>query len=102
MLGVDIEKLQRQSLKLIYGYKTSFAKALEASGLVRLSERREEIIEKFATKFSNNARFQRWFPTLPPYRYGLRNTKHYKEFQVNTDRLFKSPLFTFRRMLNQL
>ena len=97
----ELERLQRQSLKLIYGYRTSYSKALELAGLKSLSERRDDIMKKFAQKLTVKERFDQWLPKTGPDLHGLRKTKTYREEHANTDRLYKSPLFTIRRLLNE-
>ena len=89
-------------MKIIYDHKVSYSKALEICGLERLDDRRLEIIKKFVAKLSSNNRFERWFPPHPLPSYGLRNTRTYQELHANTDRLYRSPLFTYQRMLNEV
>ena len=95
-----IESLQRRILKIIYGYKTSYARALESSGLPSLEDRRREIVEKFVLKIKMNPNFGHWIPTHRPYVYNMRNVQRYQEETAHTERLYKSPIFTFRRLLN--
>ena len=96
----DLEKMQRQALKIIYGYRTSYENALAQSNLTRLDVRRNEIVEKFAKKLPEN--FSRWLPERPDIQYGLRRRTAYLEGNSQTERLYRSPLFTYRRILNGL
>ena len=96
----QIKKLQQRALKVIYGQKTSYSKTLEASGLPTLAERRKEIMKKFVKKISISKTFERWIPTHRPYSYGLRNELKYQEENAHTERLYNSPIFYIRRLLN--
>ena len=91
----EIEKLQRRSMKMIFGHKTSYKDTLPT-----LEERRKEIIKKFALKLAANQKFDHWLPKHQPYNYKLRNVLRYEEEASHTDRLYRSPIFTFRRLLN--
>ena len=42
-----LDRLERQALKSIYGRKLSYSKMLTRSGLVRLSERRQDAFDGF-------------------------------------------------------
>ena len=97
----ELERLQRQSLKLIYGYRVSYSKTLELADMKSLSKRRSDIIRKFSEKLAVKERFEHWLPKTEPNLHGLRRTKTYREDHANTDRLYKSPLYTFRRLLNE-
>ena len=58
----EVERLQRQCLKIIYGFHLSYATVLEMSGLERLSDRRKKASEKFARKCAASEQFGHWFP----------------------------------------
>ena len=74
-----IESLQRRTLKVIYGHKISYARALEISGLPTLEDRRKKIVKKFVLKLSTNSNFSHWIPTHRPYVYNMRNVQKYQE-----------------------
>jgi hypothetical protein len=57
----DIEKLQSQSLKIIYGFDKSYRKCLELSGLPTMEERRKRAILNFARKTAAG-QYCHWFP----------------------------------------
>ena len=84
----------------IWTQSFSYSKALKETGLPSLAARREGIVEKFATKLATNASFARCFPAQKPSTYTLRKEKKYKEEHANTERLYNSPIFFYRRMLN--
>ena len=96
----EVEKMQRRAMKIIYGHKTSYRAALEKSALPTLKERRKNIVLKFAQKASSSDLYDHWFPTRT-YEHNTRHQKKYCEFHANTDRLYKSPLFSMRRCLNE-
>ena len=52
----ELERIQMQALKGIYGWRASYRKLLESSGLERLDMRRKENFIKLAEKMSQNPR----------------------------------------------
>ena len=97
----DLERLQRSSLKIIYGPKISYREALGLAGLPSLEERRQELFRKFAVKIGDDPKYTDWLPESEQPVYSLRTHKKYREMHANTDRLYRSPLFTIRRTLNE-
>ena len=95
----ELEKIQKRSLRIIYGYEHDYEKLLELSNLKTLKERREISFEKFARTTVKNPKYAHWFPKNPAIRSG-RNTKIYKEEIANGNRLYNSPIFAMRRLLN--
>ena len=89
-----LERLQRLTLKVIYGWQTSYSDALEKSGLPTLRDRRESIFQCFTTMTAANTRFQDWFPLHHPYKYDIRNKKKYREKNQELN------VFAMRRFLN--
>ena len=97
----QIEGLQLRVLKIVYGTTVSYEAAMEFSRMDRLSDRRATRITKFAQKsYNNNVWKQRWFPPAPTSDYNIRNPKKLLEEKSTTNRLYNSPLFTMRRILN--
>ena len=94
----ELERLQAQALKCIYGYKDSYATMREKAGVTTHRARRIMLCDKFANKALCNPRFESWFP-LRNARSGRRK-EEYQELQARTDRLFNSPLYYYRRRLN--
>ena len=94
-----LERLQSQALKAIYGYEHSYRALLEKSGLKTLQQRRDERGEKFAKKCLQSDRFKAWFPLNPVSRV-TRNPLPYKEERTKTKRLYNSPIYQMRRVLN--
>ena len=96
----DLEKLQRQCLKMIYGFDKSYHKLLEISGLEKLSERREKAIIKFAQKCATG-KYASWFPLN--YRGGrARRSLKYREDYARCVLLKNSPIYYMHRALNRL
>ena len=61
----DLEIVQKKCLCCIYGYKKSYDELLQESGLLRLKERREIAVLKFAKKTSASPIYSHWFPNNP-------------------------------------
>ena len=101
--SAKLENLQARTLKIIYGSTKSYRETLEESGLERLSERRLRLVDKFIVKCATSDRFKdRWFPRELFKHADLRNELLYREFYARTDRLYNSPLFFYRRRLNEI
>ena len=94
-----LERLQAQALKSIFGYEHSYRALLEMTGLDTLQTRRDKRCEKFARKCLASDRFKHWFP-LNNIARPTRGHLLYKESFARTKRLFNSPLFYMRRLLN--
>ena len=95
-----VERMQMSTMKTIYGMDTPYEMALQQSGLDRLSVRAARLAESFAQKLSENQRYSEWFPLKPDQGYPLRRPLTYNEEFAAENRLFNSPLFRMRRMLN--
>lgn len=103
-MSEKIERCQRRIMKLIYGLETDYKSALEKSGIKPLKTRRQELFEKFTRKMSRSDRFaERWLPQAQTdYDQPLtRHRKKYIEFLARTNRLYQSPIFAMRRILNR-
>ena len=94
-----LERLQAQALKAIFGYVHSYRSLLQMSGLTTLQQRRDERCKKFARKCLNSPHFKVRFP-LNPVTRSTRNPLRYKEQRARTKRLFNSPIYHMRRMLD--
>ena len=73
------------------------------SGLKTLKKRREGGCKNFALKLAKSSKFGDLFPkneydTDAP---ALRRTKEYKETFARTERMYRSPLYHMRRLLNE-
>ena len=95
----ELEKLQASALKNIYGHVYSYNRLLQLSGIQTLAERRRIACLKFATKTAANPRFSSWFPMRRTSRR-RGNILEYAEKNARTDRRMNSPLYFYRRILN--
>ena len=96
-----IEDLQKYTLRLIFGSKVSYNKALQNGSLTTLKSRREAAFEKFAVAASRNPRFaDTWFPKNE--KRNLRKTEEFKVKKTKYDRLKYSPINCMRRLLNNM
>ena len=73
-----LENVQKQCLRIMYGYGRPYAELLRLSGLERLSDRRMAQFHNFAVNAAKNPVYKKWFP-LNEEREGTRNRKMYKE-----------------------
>ena len=69
------------------------------SGLETMESRRIKLFKKFTSKTSENPKYQSWFPLKTKLR-DTRNPRPYLEDRATSDRLYKSPLFAMRRLMN--
>ena len=98
----ELERLQATALKIIWGFKHSYAQLLEMSGTDPLHERRLKLIDKFLVKTVQNDRFRNeWFKTKTFCHHNLRRERFYEEKYAKTERLYSSPLYSMRRRLNE-
>lgn len=97
----DVEKLQRRAMKILFGPKTSYKEALKLASLPNLEERTEEIVKKFTLKTAAQTNFERWFPKHHETDHNTHRRKKFLEEHAHTDCLYRSPLFSMRRLLNE-
>ena len=98
-----LENLQKLALKIIYGVTgIQYVILLERSGLPTLAERRTKLVDGFIKKAVQNSRYKDWFPTKTFFHHDLRKEQIYIEKYARTSRLYKSPLYYFRRRLNKI
>lgn len=103
-LSEKIERCQKRIMKMIFGFEIPYENALEMAGIERLSARREGLFRRFCHKMSKSERFcRKWLPLKSGEEDGrtLRKEKKYIEFNAKTKRLYDSPLFAMRRLLNE-
>ena len=95
-----LENIQKTCLRSIYGYNKPYEELLQEADLDTLDKRRENALRKFAAKSLTNKQFEHWFP-LNQNRASQRQSKMYQEKFAKGDRLYNSPLFEMRRILNE-
>ena len=98
-----LESLQRRALQIIYGFDRRYEDILAITGLEKLDDRREKACLAFANKLVQSERFKVWFPEVERdgVASNLRSGKKYQEKFARSHRLYHSPLFYMRRLLNQ-
>ena len=84
-------------------FRSSYEQLLSKANIERLSERRMNACAAFAAKLEQSERFNYLFPqnVYPENMANLRNVKRYKEEFARTRRLFNSPLYNMRRIMNE-
>ena len=94
-----IERQQNQALKFVFGHGLSARKMRERDDIETLEKRRVGACLKFARKTVNNPRCTHW------YKKGNRranvNHRTVKEIACRTARCFNSPVYYYRRLLNE-
>ena len=83
----------------MYGYNHTYEELLQMAGLQSLKGRRESAMLKFAQRMADNSNYCDLFP-INTSTVVTRDHKYYQEENARTDRLYRSPLFTMRRLLN--
>ena len=98
----ELERLQVQALRCIFGAHLSGRKLRSMAGIVTLRSRREELCDKFAAKCLKNPRFQHWFPRKTTRRSSRAgpSSEVFLESKARCSRLANSPLYYLRRRLN--
>ena len=97
-----LENCQKTALRIIFGLNISYDLMRINYRLPTLNERRKFLFEKFSRKMAGSERFQKkWLPKKDiESDRELRNRKEYIDFFARTERLYRSPLFEMRRILN--
>ena len=96
----ELEQLQSQALKLIYGREATYREMRDWAGVETLRSRRIEACNKFAAKCASG-RFAHWFPLrLGTMTSARHKPDKYLETFARCDRLRDSPLHYMRRRLN--
>ena len=96
-----LERLQKTALYVIYGFDKKYESILHISGLQTLEERRKNAFKNFALSVVKNERYASWFPRQEGHQINLREKRTFTEHYARTDRLYNSPLYSMRRLLNE-
>ena len=97
----DIERVQRIACQIILkDAYTSYKEALEKLNLQNLSDRRQMLAGRFATKCANSDRFKDLFP-LNAKEIEFRTNEKYAVRFAHTDRLKDSSIPAMQRLLNK-
>ena len=98
-----LEMLQATALRIIYGQKKTYSQLIDLSGVEKLSDRRERLIDRFIKKASEHPRFaDDWFPRKQRSHHDTRNGQVFLESFARTTRLYNSPIYHYRRRMNFL
>ena len=95
----EIEWVQKECLKVINGYQKSYNELLEISQLETMEQLREKVFKNFTEKTLENPKYQPWFLLKSNLR-DTRVTRPYIEERATSVRLYKSPVYAMRRLLN--
>ena len=97
----ELERIQRQACKIIYGWDTDYDMLQENGTVESLKKRRERMVLNFARKTVQKERFKEWFPQKNYGELDLRRELLYEEKFARTERLKRSPVYYMRRELNK-
>ena len=93
----ELERMKRICLKVIYGFKTSYAECLDKAKLECLDPRRENQLTAFTNKAFESDRFHgRWFQQKEKLKRELVVVENF----TGRDRLQNAPLFKMRKIIN--
>ena len=96
-----LERMQRMTLKTIFGWNLSYEECLERSGLQTLKRRREDLFANFTRKAYKSGRFYgRWFQEHKASGYGLRRENEVVQKFALRDRLKNAPCYKMRELIN--
>ena len=88
----SLEKLQRSTLKTIFGENASYPDCLEKAGISSLFDRRKSLFRAFTLKAYNSGKFRaRWFTEKATSSYALRRNNKVEETFARCDRLQDAP-----------
>ena len=94
-----LEKVQKRTLRTIFGFEKTYEELLKEAGIETLEARRQSALLKFAQKSLKNPKYSSWFPLKDNERQ-TRHTTPYEEEYARGNRLYNSPIFAMRRLLN--
>ena len=98
-----IERMQRQVVKLAFGWANSYSTTCAQQGIKTLEERRKYNLDKFVAKSATNPRFaDSWFPLRDLQGPNIRERRIFREMNARTSRYYNSPLAYMRRRANDL
>ena len=101
--STQLEALQKAAMKLIFGRSRSYDEILSEENVERLRDRRERMTDRFILKAAKNRRINdTWFPKRGIIGHDLRRDVFYHEAYARTTRLYNSPIFYYRRRLNEI
>ena len=99
-----LESVQRQALKIIYGWDYDLKKLFEQGAIETLKERREAATLRFALASSKSERFSnKWYKQTPLTEREVRSSTRnkYVEPACRTERGRNNPITVMARRLNE-
>ena len=99
-----LESVQRQAMKIIYGYNVDCDLLVQNGKLETLYERRETAMIDFAVKNCDTERFgKKWFKKAPTSTRTVRPTtrKPFIEPLARTERMKNNPITYMTKLLNE-
>ena len=99
----DIERIQANILRNIFGQRKSYRTCLGLAGIPLLKSRRELAFLKFTKRVEGSERFRaKWLPLNEKPGYDLRTYDKYQTTRFRSNRLRDSPIYKMRDLLNLL
>ena len=101
-LAKKLEAIQRQALRIIYGWEVNIEEIMEVKNIETLEERREKAVLSFALKNEHVGKYGgRWFTEEEKGVYNLRNERQkYKTPTGRTNRTKANPITYMATKLN--
>ena len=103
-LANRLEKIQRQALRIIYGWDANLDEIMVAKGIETLEERREAAVLRFALKNEDVGKYgKKWFKPAEETERAVRSgtRKKYKVPFCRTERLKSNPITYMTTKLNE-
>ena len=103
-LSEQLEKIQRQALRIIYGWDVVIEDLMMVKGIQTLQERREKAVLNFALKNEEREKYgKKWFRKNEEQEREVRpgTRRKYITPQCRTERYMKNPITYMTRMLNE-
>ena len=103
-IAEKLERVQKQAIKIIYGWNVDYDQMIENGTIETLRSRRESTLLKFALKAEASPRFGPvWFKPSHDINRAIRATTRnkYLEPQYRTDRDKNNPISVLTRCLNE-
>ena len=100
---VDLERCQKVALKIILGNKyKNYDDALKYLNMESLSDRREDLVLRWAKKAINHDKMKDLFPlNKKVHSMEMRKGEKYQIKNTHTERLRKSSIFYMQKILNE-
>ena len=104
-MSEKLESVQKQAMKIIYGWDMDYDKLIEDGMIETLKTRRKDAVLKFAIKTAASQRFgPNWYKETPETYMQMRPStrNRYIEKNYRTDRGKNNPLHVMTKRLNAL